>query len=441
MVIPAERRNHQVQATRQDLTRAPRRVGGLLRQRNFRLLWTGETVSAIGNAMAVVGVPLLAVTVLKASTFAVSALTAAAFLPWLVIGLPAGVWVDRLACRPLMIVCDLASMLLYASLPAAAWLGVLTTWQVAIVALLAGMANVVFATAYQAYLPSLVGAADLIEGNAKLQGSASAAGIGGRGAAGLAAQAVGAATALLFNAASFAVSAACLLSIRAAPAPKPARAMTTVRTEIIQGSRFIARDRYLRPMTVYSTISNLAFGGIMALVVVFLVRVIGLGAAAVGLLMAIGGIGGVIGALVVRRVAAQLGTARVLLLSALGSGLSGLLIPLTRPGAGVAFYVIGWTAEAAGVAMGSIIAASFRQAYCPPSMLGRATASMRFLGFGGVPFGALAAGVFATAFGIRTALWIIVGIDALSGTILLTPAVRSRKDLPTEPARLNSGRA
>jgi Transmembrane secretion effector len=100
-----------VQAAGRDVTFTPRRVGGLLRQRNFRLLWIGETVSAVGNAMATVGVPLLAVTLLKASTFAVSVLTAAAFVPWLVIGLHAGVWVDRLSCRPLMIACDIASML------------------------------------------------------------------------------------------------------------------------------------------------------------------------------------------------------------------------------------------------------------------------------------------------------------------------------------------
>lgn len=148
-----------MQTAGQGAERAARRFGGLLWQRDFRLLWIGETISAVGNAMAVVGVPLLAVTVLGASTFAVAALTVAAYLPWLVIGLPAGVWVDRLSCRPLMIICDVASVLLYASLPAAAWAGVLTTGQVAVVALLAGVANVFFATAYQVYLPSLVTAA------------------------------------------------------------------------------------------------------------------------------------------------------------------------------------------------------------------------------------------------------------------------------------------
>jgi MFS family permease len=177
-----------------------RRRGGLLWHRDFRLLWTGETISGAGTAMAAAGVPLLAVTVLHAPTIAIAALTAAAYLPWLVIGLPAGAWADRLPVRPLMITCDLVSALLYASLPAAAWLGVLTALQVVVVALLAGAANVLFATAYQVLLPALVTAGALVEGNAKLPGSASVAAIGGRSAAGLAAQAVGAAAARLATA-------------------------------------------------------------------------------------------------------------------------------------------------------------------------------------------------------------------------------------------------
>jgi MFS family permease len=417
----------------QDATGTARRVGGLLWHRDFRLLWTGETVSAIGNAMATVGVPLLAVTVLHASTFAVAALTAAAYLPWLVIGLPAGAWVDRLSPRPVMITCDVISVVLYASLPAAAWLGVLATWQVAMAALLAGTANVFFTTAYQVYLPHLVTGAQLIEGNAKLQGSMAAAGIGGRAAAGLAAQAVGAATALLFNAASFVVSIACLLRIRTRPADRPARPATTVRGEISEGIRFIARDPYLRPMTIYATVSNLAGSGATAVIVVFLVRVAGFGPAAVGLLIATGAVGAVVGATTARRMALRLGTARALIAAALGSGLSDLLIPASGAGAGAVLFVIGLAGSGAGSATGNIIAASFRQTYCPPAMLGRAVTSMRFLSFGGIPLGALVAGALATALSVRSALWIVLGIGALSGTLLLTPAIRSRKNLPTEP--------
>jgi len=417
-----------------------RRRGGLLWHRNFRLLWIGETISGAGSSMAAIGVPLLAVTVLKASTFAVSALTAAAYLPWLVIGLPVGAWVDRLATRPLMIACDLISALLYASLPVAAWLGVLDTGQVVAVALLAGAANVFFATAYQVYLPSLVTAADLVEGNAKLQGGAQVASIGGRGLAGLAAEAIGAAPALLFNSASFLVSAACLLRIRppakpAAPDPPagPPR-RSRLHEQTWEGIRFVARDPYLRFFTIYAAVSNLAYAGNLALVVVFLVRVVGLSSAAVGVLTATSGLGGLLGALVARRLTRVFGTARTLLLTTLGSGLTSLLIPLTAKGPRIACYVAGSALVAGGIVIGNVILGSFRQAYCPPAMLGRVTASMRFLTFGAIPLGALLAGALGTVLGIRNGLWAVLAIFAASGLFLLSRDIRTARDLPLTPS-------
>ena len=432
------------------MTVTARRRGGVLRQRNFFLLWTGETISGAGSSMATVGVPLLAVTVLHASTFAVAVLTGAAYLPWLVIGLPAGAWVDRLPVRPLMIACDVISALLFASLPAAAWLGALTTGQVVVVALLAGAANVFFSTAYQVCLPSLVTAAELVDGNAKLQGGASVAAIAGRGAAGLAAEAVGAATALLANAASFGVSAACLLAIRpaairptasapAASAPAaPSPAVSAARAggvfaQTWHGIGFVARDPYLRLFTVYAAVSNFAYTGNLALVVVFLIRVVGLGSAAVGLLMAVGGVGGLLGALAAPRLARAFGTARALVLTTVASGLAGLLIPLTARGPRVAFFVVGSMLVAAAIVVGNVILGSFRQRYCPPALLGRVTASMRFLAYGMIPLGALLAGALGTALGARGGLWIVQAIFAGSAAFLLTPRIRSARNLPDRP--------
>jgi len=409
-----------------------RRRGGLLWHRNFRLLWIGETVSGAGTVMAATGMPLLAVTVLHASTLAVAAITAATYLPWLVIGLPAGAWVDRLPVRPLMIACDVVSAALYASVPAAAWLGVLTTGQVLAVALLGGAASVFFATAYQVLLPSLVAPADLVEGNAKLQGSAAVAAVGGRGAAGLAAEAVGAASALLCNAASFLVSAACLLRIDTAAAARSAapRTATSMRAEIAQGMRFIAADPYLRPLTLYGAAANCGYTGSTALLVVFLVRVAGFGEAAVGVLLAVGTIGGVLGAMSARRLAGRLGTARAMVLSVLTAGVFSLLIPLTGTGPRAGCYVAGAGVASAGIAVGNIVTGSFRQSYCPPSMLGRVSAGMRFGVYGTIPLGALLAGGLATALGTRNALWIVLAGYAASGAFLLTPAMLSNRELP-----------
>ena len=404
----------------------------MLRQHSFRLLWIGETVSQVGNAMAVVGVPLVAVVVLHASTFAVGLLTAAGWLPWLLIGLPAGAWVDRLPVRRVMIGADLLAALLYGSVPVAAWIGVLTTGLLVAVQLGAGAASVVFMTGYQVYLPSVVAAADLIEGNTKMQGSASAAAFAGPGLAGLAAQGLGAVTALTANAVSFLVSAGCLLGSRPryGQARPAARLRRTLRREIADGVLLLVRDPYLRPMTVFWSAANFALTGYTALLVVFLVRVVGLSAGWVGVLTAVPGLGGVLGALVTRRVTVRYGTARSLLLATWLAMPVALLIPLTAAGPRLVCYVIGALVAYTGMGIGNIIIAAFRQAYSPPGMCGRVTATQRFFIFATSPIGALVGGGLGTWLGIRPALWIMLGMAVASGSLLCTRAMVANRDLP-----------
>ena len=202
----------------------------------------------------------------------------------------------------------------------------------------------------------------------------------------------------------------------------------------------MARDPYLRAMTLYAAVANLAYTGNLALVVVFLVRVVGLGSAAVGLLLAAGGIGGVLGALGAPRLTRAFGTARALVLASLGAGLSGLLIPLTGPGPRLACYLAGSVLIAGGISVGNVIAGSFRQEYCPPAMLGRASASMRFLAYGMIPLGALFAGALGTALGVRNALWIVQVIFAASALFLLTPTIRTARSLPATPRPRRPGK-
>ena len=412
-----------------------RRFGGLLRQRDFRLFWIGETVNQLGSAMALIGVPLLAVLFLHATTFDIGALAATAYLPWLLIGLPAGAWVDRLPPRPLMIVCDLVSAVLYASVPVAYAFGVLNIAQLFAVQLLAGAAAVVFSTAYQVNLPSLVTSGQLAEGNAKLQASTSAATLGGRGLSGVVAQVVGATAALVFNAASFLVSAACLLALKA-PERRPAspRQFSTLRRDVAEGTALVFRDPYLRPLALFGGLANFALDALAALVVVFLVRVVGLDAGLTGLLTALPGLGGLLAAFAVRPVIARIGSARGLLLATVGALPFALLIPLAAPGPRLVLYVAGILIAATGVTMSNIIMATFRQAYCPPGMLGRVTATMRLMTMGTSPFGALAGGSLGTWLGPRNALWVVLSILAVSGTLLISQSFTRQRDLPATPA-------
>jgi MFS family permease len=399
---------------------------------DFKLLWLGQATSRLGSSVTSVALPLVAVATLDASTLQVALLAAATWLPWLLIGLPVGAWVDRLPRRPVMLACDLVAAGLFLSVPAAAWLDRLTIGHLLAVALGAGAASVVFQTAYQVYLPSLLGRDELPAGNAKVQATEAAAHVGGPGLAGLITQIAGAVNALLADVLSFLGSALCLLSIRARePRPRRARRDSTLRQEIGEGVRFVARDPYLRVLTVFGAVSNLGLIGYQAILVVFLVREVGVSPGMVGGLTAAMSLGGVIGAASATAAARRFGSARSLLVAELGAAPFGLLIPLTTPGAGLALAVAGGFVIGTGVAMGNVLKGTFRQTYTPRDLLGRVTVSMQLVNYGTIPVGAVLGGVLGTALGVRPAMWIVAVGLALSGLILLAGPLRQHRELPS----------
>ncbi|MDR8412421.1 MFS transporter [Nonomuraea sp. 3-1Str] len=403
---------------------------GLLRRRDFRLLWVGESVSSLGSSVTGVALPLVAVTVLDAPPLAVGVLAAATWLPWLLIGLPAGVWVDRLPRRRVMLAADWASMAAFLSVPIAAALGRLTIGQLIVVALAAGTAKVFFATAYRAYLPFLVDGPDLLEANAKLQGSEQVANLAGPGLAGLLAQLFSAVGGLIADAATFAVSAVCLIRIerRETPVRRPRRRL---RAEIRDGLLLVARDPLLRANTLYGCAANLALTGYTSLTVLFLVDDVGLGAGQTGLLIAATSLGGIVGAMVARPMAARFGSARAVLLGKAGLAPTGLLIPLAERGAGLALFVLGGVMIVAGVVAGNVVFSGFIQTYVPGELMGRVTSSVQMVNFGAMPLGGVLAGALAGALGVRAALWVMLIGFALSGLILLAGPLRRLRDLPS----------
>ena len=411
--------------------RARRWRRSLFRLRDFRLLWIGETTSQFGSAVTWVALPLIAVQALHAGPFEVALLTAATWLPWLVIGLVAGAWVDRLPRRPVMLVCDALSMLLLAGVPVAGWCGVLTIGQLLAVALLAGVCTVFFTSAYQAYLPALVESGDLVEANAKLQGSQSAAQIGGPGLAGGIAALAGVDTGLLADALSFAVSALCLRSIgaREPEAPAPAE-RGELRKEVVEGLRFLLGDPYLRPVALAAAVGNLCLTGMESLLVFFLIKVVGLGSGGAGALMALGGVGGVLGALCARRLADRFGTARAVFGCYLLALPFMLLVPLTRPGFGLILFA-GYAVTMAGAVAGNVVYDGFVQRYTPPEMMGRIAASGSTIAYCCMPLGAVVAGGLGSLAGVRPALWILAAALVATGGFLLWSPYRYLRDLPS----------
>jgi predicted MFS family arabinose efflux permease len=404
----------------------------LWRHRDFLLLWGGQSTSDVGTAVSAVVLPLIAVVYLHATAFEVGALAAAEWAPWLLIGLPAGVWVDRSRCRPIMLACDVARALLIGSIPLAAALDRLTIGHLYVAAFGTGVATVLFQVAYQSYLPRLLDRDDLAEGNAKLQGSGAVAQVGGPGLGGALVQVFRAPYALLADVGSYIVSAFVLIAIRHRE-ERPPVAERRLRREIAEGARYVRADPILRVLTIAPAISNFFFTGAESIAVLFLVRTVGVDPAAVGLLVGGVSLGSVLGALVARPIARRIGTSRAIWLLTLVTGPFGLLIPATHRGAGLVFYVVGTVTLFVGILVYNVTIGGFRQAYCPPAILGRVVATMRFVLFGTIPLGALAGGALAGTVGTRTALFVLMAGNCLAGVVLVMSPLRNLRDLPQHP--------
>ncbi|MEU7160925.1 MFS transporter [Streptomyces chrestomyceticus] len=352
-----------------DIPDRPRTRRGVFARPDFRRLWLGETVSGLGNSITVVALPLIAIVVLDADSTAVGLIAAAVWLPWLLVGLPVGAWVDRMRKRPLMIACDLVSAVALTSIPLTAWAGALTLQQLVLVALVCGTATVCFNTAYHSYIRIVLDGRDLLEGNAKLQGSKAATQVAGPGAAGLLAQAVGAVSGLMADAVTFLVSAFCLKRIDVAePAPAHDEERVPLRQQIVEGVRFLGRDRYLRWMVTWGAVLNMALMGSQAVQVVFLVRTLGLNSAMVGLLLTGSSVGGIVGALLTTRITRRIGTGRGLLLLQVVTAPFALLMPLTSVGPGLLLFAGGSFALGVGVAVAT---PELRAGTGPPATEGR----------------------------------------------------------------------
>ena len=302
---------------------------GTLRRRDVRLLLAGQATSELGSQVGSIALPLVAVLGLGASPLQIGVLTAAGTISFAMLALPAGVWVDRVARRPVLVGADLVRGLALLTVPVAAALDRLALAQLAVVALVVGAARVLFDVAYPSYLPALVGRDDLVRANAYLESSRSAT------------QLAGAATAVAADAVSFLASAGCLLAIRAAE-PRPARSgRRELRRELAEGLRFVLAQPALRAITTCTALTNLLWGAAGTVQLLFLVHQVGLDPAAIGLLFSAGAAGGLLAALAATRVARGADTARLIWLPVTVTAPFALCTPLTAPGWRVALLPLG----------------------------------------------------------------------------------------------------
>jgi len=440
---------------------------------DFRRLWAGDTISQFGQSAGRTALPLLAATVLLASPFQMGLLTAAGNAAFLVLGLPAGVWVDRMRRRPLMMAADLTRAALLLTVPAAWWAGVLGLTQLIVVTLLVGVGTLFFDVAYQSYLPALVSRAQLVEGNAKLQASQSISQIAGPGMAGGLTQLLGAANTVLTTGAGYLASALFLWRIKAVePEPEPKRTDQGghigeageptrelgdrngghgdrkgehggggLRAGIAEGLRFVFGSPTLRAITLCTASSNFFYGSFLAVEILFFTGNLRLSPAGVGLLLAAGGIGGVLGATSVGWWIRRAGQVRTIWLICVVTFPAVLLLPLAAPGWAVVLAPIGLVFFGYGVVVYNVAQVSYRQTVCPDGLLGRMNASVRFVVWGVTPLGGLLGGALGEWIGVHATVWVtMLGQNAAILPLLFSP-LRTMRDLPSsasndEPAAL-----
>jgi MFS family permease len=404
--------------------------GKLWRDAEFLKLWFGQSISETGSQISFLALPTVAILLLGASPFQVGLLAACESLAFPVLGLVAGVYIDRLRRRPIMIVCDLGRMAALASVPIAFFAHGLTMTQLYAVALITGVGTVFFDVSYQSYLPALISRSDLVEGNSKLQVTGSIAQMLGPALAGFLVQLLGAARAVIVDAASFLVSVLSLWWIRR-PEPEPRPAAATGAQgffgEMLEGVRFVFGNATIWKIAGCTATSNLGSNIFFAVFLIFAYRTLHLNPGVIGVVFAVGAIGGLVGALSASQIADRIGLGPTLFVSTLLGGLANILVPIAQYG-----YTIPLLIAAAGIVfftlpVYNINQVSLRQAITPNRVQGRMNATVRTIIWGTMPIGALIGGAIGNTLGVQPALYIGIAVNALAGFWILLGPIRLRK--------------
>ena len=410
----------------------------LWRHADFMKLWTAETISQLGTQVTMLALPLTAILILKASPFQVGLLGTLEFLPFIVVGLPAGVWVDRLRRRPILIVGDLGRVLALGSIPIAYELGVLHIVQLYIVAFVTGVLTVFFDVSYQSYLPSLVGREHLVDGNAKLEISRSGAQLAGPGLAGALIQALKAPVAILVDAISYLVSAIFIFLIRRNEPPVEIHhadgSRPKMRREIAEGLRYVWSHPLLRPIAFCTGSSNFFSQVGTAVVLIFAVRRLGLSPGKIGLIFAVGNVGFLLGAFLAPRVAKRLGIGPTIVGSAMLFGITWVPIALMTKEVAFPLWVLALLIGGFGGTVYNVNQVSLRQSITPDRMQGRMNATMRFMVWGTIPIGSFVGGILGGTIGLRPTLWVAAIGSLLSFIPPFFSPVRTLERIPEMPS-------
>ncbi|HLE78744.1 MAG TPA: MFS transporter [bacterium] len=402
----------------------------LWRHADFLKFWAAQSVSVFGSQFTNLAIPLIAALRLQATPAQMGVLTAVETAPFLLIGLLAGVWVDRWRRRPVLIAGDVGRAVVLLSIPAAAFAGALTMGQLYVVGALIGVLTVFFDVAYQAYLPSLVGRTQLIEGNSKLEVSRSTAQVTGPGLAGVLIQALSAPIVIVLDAFSFLVSGILIGVIRRREAVPQRSARAPMLAEVREGLGVVFGSPLLRNIAGATGTSNFFASALFSIFILYATRDLAMTPAAIGLVGSIGSLGALAGALTGGRLGRRFGVGPTIVGSILTGGLGFLLVALATPSTAVAVLAGGGVLGSFGAVVYNINQVSLRQAITPMRLQGRMNATMRFIVWGTMPLGGLVGGYLGEILGLRPAIAVTAAGGTLAFLWVLFSRVRTLRTIP-----------
>ncbi len=391
--------------------------GVLRRNTDFRKLWAAQTISVMGDAVTNVALPAVAILSLHAGSLAVGALNAAGWSAWGLLALVAGVWVDRLPRRPLLIGADLLRLVLVGSVPLAWALGVLSLAQVLVVAALASACGVVFGLAYTAHVPHLVDAEDLGDANARLELSNSAAFLSGPSIAGVLISVANAPLALIADAVSFAGSA--FLLARSKRVPTVPRVRAPFRDELREGLAVLRAQPVLLRTTAAGGLANFGYAIAQAVFFLYAYRTLHLSPALVGVALTISAAGNVVGVLITSRVTRRIGVIPAICISTAFAELAALMFPLASLAVPVVFLALGGALRGILGPWWNVNVVTLRQQIIGPELQARVTAASRTVVMGTLSLGSILGGVLGSTIGFWQTIVVGAVVGGASGVFVL----------------------
>lgn len=377
----------------------------------FRNLWMSQTVTLFGTSVTLLALPLVGLFYLDASAFEIGLLWAVEYLPIVLVGLPVGVWVERLPLRTVMVAADVGRAVALLAVPFALWFDLLSMPLLYAVAFMIGLGTLFFDVAQLSILPDLVDEEKLVDANGKLELSRSVAQIGGPGAGGFLVQVLTAPLAILADAITYLASAYFVVFIKGRPRAAPSTEKADLGREIREGIRFVFGHPLIRPLLLCATLAELAFAAVLALQVVYAADVLLMTPAVIGVVLAVGNGGGVLGALVAEPFARKFGTGRAFMVAIVLFTGGTVILPLS---AGPVSFGAGMFVVYLGAYIFNVLQVSLCQTVTPQHLLGRMNSVFRFATWGVIPLGAAGGGLLVDPIGLQGVFWIAAALNVLS---------------------------